>query len=156
MDPLMNFGTAGDHVHSIKGESGKTKESSELCRNFHNAEETLRYLDEVKGSGMAARLRSQRRAAFPSLSRISPGWKTDDVSAIPSKEATGERPRSTGPRPAQARQPSPWVSRHRGLPTVEPPKIKVNISRGYGGSAFFSVQIICPRVDTWCRIHKIG
>jgi hypothetical protein len=23
LDPLMNFGTAGDHVHSIKGGSGK-------------------------------------------------------------------------------------------------------------------------------------
>lgn len=25
MDPLMNYGTVGDHVHSIKGGSGKSR-----------------------------------------------------------------------------------------------------------------------------------
>jgi len=26
MDPLMNYGTVGDHVHSIKGGSGKSRQ----------------------------------------------------------------------------------------------------------------------------------
>ena len=31
MDPLMNYGTAGDHVHSIKGGSGKSTNFRVLC-----------------------------------------------------------------------------------------------------------------------------
>ena len=32
MDPLMNFGTAGDHVHSIKGGSGKSPISKTISK----------------------------------------------------------------------------------------------------------------------------
>ena len=31
MDPLMNYGTAGDHAHSIKGGSGKPTNFRILC-----------------------------------------------------------------------------------------------------------------------------
>lgn len=34
LDPLMNFGTVGDHVHSIKGGSGKFLTSFALNRWF--------------------------------------------------------------------------------------------------------------------------